>query len=206
MGEKSEIDHLYHDGRRYDQIFAGTEDLAFWSRLAAQQGLRVTGLDNAAAMLAEAERKAVDVGVHVAWIAADMRHFALHETFALIILPANTLCHLLTTADVAACMARVKQHLTPGGRFVIDVFVPRMELLVNRSGERFPFAEYADPDGRGSITVTESYIYEPHTQIKRITTHQQMPDGTEIAGKLNMRMYFPQELDALLREISRVID
>jgi SAM-dependent methyltransferase len=227
LGEQSTIDHLYHDGRRYDRIFAATEDLPFWSRLAAQQGgpilelacgtgrvtialaqqgLRVTGLDNAAAMLAEAARKGVDAGVDVTWVAADMRHFALHEIFALIILPANTLCHLLTTADFVACMACVKQHLAPNGRFVIDVFVPRMELLVNRPGERFPFAEYEDPDGRGPITVTESYTYEPDTQIKRITTHQQMPDGTEFAGKLNMRMYFPQELDALLRYNGFVIE
>ena len=50
------------------------------------------------------------------------------------------------------------------------------------------------------ITVTESYEYEPDTQIKRIKTYHAFPgQDDEIEGELNMRMYFPQELDALLK-------
>jgi hypothetical protein len=75
-----------------------------------------------------------------------------------------------------------------------------MELLINRPGERSPFSEYDDPDGRGRIIVTESYVYEPDTQIKRITTFHALPGhDQEVEGELNMRMYFPQELDALTK-------
>jgi SAM-dependent methyltransferase len=223
------IDHIYRDGRHYDQLFAGAnEDLAFWISQAkkygepvlelacgtgrvtialAKEGFSTTGIDNSEAMLKEARRKSVEQGVAVAWVEADMRDFDLGKTFSLIILPANALCHLLTLDDFEACLASVKRHLTREGKFIVDVFVPKMELLVDKPGERFPFSEYDAPDGQGRIVVTESYSYEPDTQIKRIKTFHSFPgQEEEIEGELNMRMYFPQELDALLKYNGFVIE
>ena len=54
--------------------------------------------------------------------------------------------------------------------------------------------------------MTESYVYEPDTQIKRITTHHTRRGEQETEGELNMRMYFPQELDALVKYNGFVID
>lgn len=223
------IDHIYQDGQCYDLLFPGAgEDLTFWINQArkyggpvlelacgtgrltialAREGFRITGIDNSAAMLDEARRKSAEAGVAVEWVEADMRDFDLGQTFALSILPANALCHLLTLRDFETCLASVKRHLTDAGRFVIDVFVPKMELLVNKPGERFPFSEYDDPDGRGTVVVTHSFIYEPDTQIKRIKTFRTFSEAdTEVEGVLNMRMYFPQELDALLKYNGFVID
>jgi SAM-dependent methyltransferase len=161
-------------------------------------------------MLSEARRKsgeiegrqesASEIEIESEWLVGDMRDFDLGKRFALIILPANTLGHLLTLEDFEACMSCVKRHLRPGGRFALDMFVPNVELLLDKPGERFPFVEYEDPDGRGTIVVEESYVYEPGTQIKRITTHHAIPgEPEELTGELTMRMYFPQELDALLK-------
>jgi len=164
----------------------------------AREGYNVTGIDLSDSMLAEARRKAAGEKAVVDWVKADMRAFDLGQRFALIILPANTLCHLLSLPDLEACLGSVKRHLAPSGRFVIDVFVPAMELLLDKPGERFPFGEYDDPEGRGRVVVTHSYLYERDTQIKRIKTFHAFPDK-EIEGELEMRMYFPQELDALLK-------
>jgi SAM-dependent methyltransferase len=219
---RKKVAEIYLDGRHYDQLFAnGREDLPFWISQAnrygdpilelacgtgrvtvalAQAGFDVTGIDNAEGMLREARRKSAEAGVEIEWIQADMRDFDLGRTFSLIILPANTLCHLLHLSDFEACLASVRKHLVPNGRFVINVFVPKIELLINKPGERTPFSEYDDPDGKGRIIVTESYVYEPDTQIRRIKTYHSIPgEDTEIEGELNMRMYFPQELDALIK-------
>lgn len=219
---QEKIADIYLDGRHYDQLFAnGSEDLPFWISQAnqygdpilelacgtgritvtlAQAGFNVIGIDNAEGMLREARRKSAEAGVEIEWVKADMRNFNLDKAFSLIILPANTLCHLLDLGDFEACLANVRKHLAPNGRFVINVFVPKIELLINKPGERFPFSEYDDPDGRGRIVVTESYVYESDTQIKRIKTYHSIPgEDAEIEGELNMRMYFPQELDALIK-------
>jgi ubiquinone/menaquinone biosynthesis C-methylase UbiE len=214
--------YIYLDGKAYDNMYSGmSRDLPFWEAQAqacagpilelgcgtgrvaiplAKLGYAVTGIDLADAMLSEARRKAAEQQVDVEWVKADMRDFNLGRTFRLVIIPANALCHLLTLSDFEACLDSVKRHLSPDGRFVIDVFVPKMELLLDKPGERFPFAEYYDPDIDGTVVVTESYIYEPDTQIKRVTTHHAIPgQEAEYAGALNMRMYFPQELDALIK-------
>jgi hypothetical protein len=150
-------------------------------------------------MLEEAVRKACVAGAETTWLNADIRDFDLGRLFALIILPSNNICHLLTRSDLEACLSSVKRHLAPSGRFIVDVFVPKMELLVDQPGVRFPFGEYDAPDGSGRIVVNETYDYEPDTQIKRVTTWHAVPGiEKEVSSPLDMRMYFPQELDALL--------
>jgi SAM-dependent methyltransferase len=216
------IDDIYLDGRRFDRLFPSTSpDLGFWLSLAdthsdpilelgcgtgrvaiplAQRGFRVTGIDRSEAMLQQARLKAAQANANVEWLEADVRDLHLDQAFSLIIIPNNTLCHLLDLGDFEACMGCVRRHLAPSGRFAIDVFVPKPALLINRPGERAPFSEYDDPDGRGRIVVTESYVYEPHTQIRRVKTHHLIPgEEEEVEGKLDLRMYFPQELDALLK-------
>ena len=227
MPEK--IADIYLDGRHYDQLFLDSSpDFSFWISLAekygksilelacgtgritialAKAGFKVTGIDYAAGMLTVAREKSAQAGVEVEWVKGDMRDFNLGQKFSLIFLAANTLCHLLTRDDFEACIAAVRNHLTANGRFVISVFVPKHELLMNKPGERFPFSEYEDPDGRGRIVVTESYEYEADTQIKRIKTHHAIPgEDLEIEGELNLRIYFPQELDALLHYNGLVIE
>ena len=69
------------------------------------------------------------------------------------------------------------------------MFVPAPSLLVDVGDQKLPY---------GRMTVTHSYSYEQHTQIKRITTYHAFPDGRLEQGSLDMRMYYPEELDALL--------
>ena len=225
------IDYLYRDGMCYDSLFGraiGGVDLAFWLRQAnryggpilelgcgtgrlaiplAREGFAVTGIDRSEAMLDQARTKSAQDGVSVAWVNADMRDFDLGQPFTLVIIPNNTLCHILHLDDFEAFLSCVGRHLAPDGRFIIDVFVPKMELCINQPGKRLPFAEYDDPYGRGRVVVQESYVYESDTQIKRITTHYRIPgEDAEIEASLVLRMYFPQELDALLRYNGFVLD
>jgi SAM-dependent methyltransferase len=209
---------LYQRGDHYDALFSA-EVPSFWHEVAdtfgspilelgcgtgriaiplAQAGNTVTGLDASPSMLAEARRKADAAGVHVDWRGGDMRAFDLETRFSLVLLPANALCHLLTRADFTACMACVQRALHPGGRFVVEVFVPDLRLLLYTPEERHLFGEYDDPDGRGHVVVTYSAHYDPATQVRYNRTYYRFPDQTEEeVGELPMRMYFPQELDAL---------
>lgn len=224
------ISDIYIDGQHYDQLFAdySDEDISFYLKQAekygesilelacgtgritiplAKAGFNAVGIDYAEGMLNVAGEKSAKSGLAIEWVKGDMRNFNLEKKFSLIILAANALCHLLTLDDFEACMSAVKNHLTPDGRFVIGVFVPKHELLIEKPGERFPFSEYEDSEGRGRIRVTQSYEYEADTQIKKIKTYHPVPGkDVEIEGELNMRMYFPQELDALLKYNGFVIE
>jgi SAM-dependent methyltransferase len=214
------IDQIYQDGRHYDRLFGPPEPLpAFWLEAAATygdpilelacgtgriclplaaQGHQVTGIDLSAPMLAEAERKSQAAGLPIDWHLADMRNLDLGRQYRLVILANNALCHLHTRADFESCMATVHRHLATAGRLIVEVFVPNLALLLLTADQRTPFARYDDPDGAGEIVVTQTAWYDPATQIRHNTTYYRFPGrSTEVAGTLDMRMYFPQELDAL---------
>ena len=215
-------DPLYRDGALYDRLLTGsTDSRQVWLDLAAryggpilelasgtgrvsiplaQRGFPVTGLEIAPPMLAEARRKAAAADVHVTWVQGDMRDFELDRQFSLVILPNNTLCHLYTLADFEGCLTSVHRHLRPDGRFIVEVFVPNLDILRQNPNERHLFARFDAPDGSDKVVVTQSARYDAATQMRHITLHYQLPNqDEERTGDLNMRMYFPQELDALFR-------
>lgn len=216
----ADVEHLYFDGRHYDRLWTFEDDLPFWldhaeahggpllelacgtARVAltlARAGFQVTGLDLSDSMLAEARRKCAQERLYVEFVQADIRSFELGRRFPLVILPANVLCHLLELEDLEALLGCVHAHLEAEGRFIIDVFNPRLDLLLRDPEMRYPHREYPDPDGKGTVRVTESNCYDRASQINHIKLFYDLPDRKEeLVEDLTMRMYFPQELDALL--------
>ena len=49
--------------------------------------------------------------------------------FALVYLVYNTISNLLTQAEQVACFRNAARHLAPGGRFVIELWVPELRKL-----------------------------------------------------------------------------
>jgi SAM-dependent methyltransferase len=211
---------IYDDGRHYDRLYP-RGDCSFWIKLAressgpvlelacgtgqialaiAEEGSHVVGLDRSPGMLAQARRKAASLPYRVEFVDGDMRDFRLSLRFALVILAGNSLGHLLDVASFERWLACVRQHLLPAGRLAVDMFVPDVNLLAQQPGTRYPFGEYEAPDSSGTVTITFSAVYEPNTQIRRFKTYTCLPDRPDEAeGTLDLRMYFPQELDALFR-------
>lgn len=215
------MDRIYLDGRHYDRMFPRRDDVAFYVNQAqmaggpvlelacgtgrllepiANAGVATTGIDLSAGMLAEARRKAQLAGTRSRYIQADIRQFSLDERFALIFIAHNSLGHLMDIDSFDACMSCVRRHLAERGRFIVDVFVPNLRLLLQDPQARRPLSEYDDPDGAGRVVVTEMSHYDVVTQIKSIRTFHRFPNSTsEAEGSFQLKMYFPQELQALLR-------
>jgi SAM-dependent methyltransferase len=211
---------MYSDGRHYDVQYRNyVEDIPFYLRQAercgdpvlevacgtgriaipiAQQGFKVTGLDISEPMLEQARQKAATLGVNVDWIRADMRAFGLGRSFALIFIAFNSIGHLHDRESLEAFFSCVRAHLAENGRFVIAVFNPRLDLLLREPWRRYPFAEYPDPDGRGIVTITENNLYDKASQVNHITWYYQIGQERQPSIENNMRVFYPQELEALL--------
>lgn len=106
-------------GGRVLELAVGTGRLAL--PLAAA-GVDVSGVDASAEMLARLA--AADPGGRVTAVLGDMVHDAPPGPFALVFVAYNSLFNLPTEADQAACFAAVADRLAPGGRFVVEAFVP----------------------------------------------------------------------------------
>lgn len=211
-----------YDGKYYDIKYRNlTQDIPFWIDMArrygdpvlelacgtgrisiplAREGFRVTGIDISDSMISRAREKLRHEDLSVEWVNADMRDFHLGKKYSLILLPFNSICHLLELRDLEGCLSCVKEHLKPYGRLIIDVFTPSPEILCRRPEERYPNTEFPDPNGRGIVEVTESNYYDGASQINRTRLFFKFPGKKEeFVEELDMRMYFPQELEAILK-------
>ncbi|MBM7491509.1 SAM-dependent methyltransferase [Micromonospora luteifusca] len=93
----------------------------------AERGVPVTGIELSAAMLAVLRQKVDETRIPV--IAGDMATATAPGEFALVYLVFNTISNLLTQAEQVECFRNAARHLTPGGRFVIELWVPELRKL-----------------------------------------------------------------------------
>jgi len=213
---------LYRDGRNYDLMVDALEltDLPFYldeakrargpvlelacgtGRLTipiAQSGVEIAGLDQSSSMLAHARSKAEAAGVNITWVDADCRQFDLRRKFPLIFMAFNSMQHLHDQASLTELFAAVRRHLAPGGRFVFDVFNPSLAILNRTPNQRYPDRSYEDPEGRGTITLEQTAIYDDAAQVNHITWYFSRPVDKDFrVESLHVRCFFPQELDLLV--------
>lgn len=212
---------LYDDSEFYDLVhgeFAAPETLAFYEEKIArygepvlelacgtgtyliplaEKGVRALGIDISDEMLNRAREKAKRRGISIDVRQGDIRDFALNQKFPLILLLGNSLQHLLTREQVEKCFAAVKRHLTSGGRFIVEVFNPSLQILSRNPDESVLDSEYETPEGKWMLRGNVDY--DAATQINRITWHyENAATGETKQFSFAMRQFFPQELDAIL--------
>jgi len=99
----------------------------------ARQGYQVTGVDISPNMLAIARRKIEGEGLadRVTLAEQDMRRLALDGRFNLAFVALNSFMHLLTPNDQIESLSRIRHHLNPGGRLLLDLFNPDLGRLLD---------------------------------------------------------------------------
>lgn len=220
--ERGSREH-YDDAVYYDHAYRRRrEDIDFYVRLARQHGgpvlelgagsgrvsvelaalgLDVTALDHSAAMIerGRARCEALTAG-RVTFVEGDLRRFSLGATFPLIVAPFNVLQHLYDPEDFHACFTRVREHLSPGGRFVFDVRVPQARELARDPDHAYAAGRFIHPTRKVKVRYTESFAYDPIRQVQYVTMRFE-PEGRArpFEALLTHRQIFPAELDALVR-------
>jgi SAM-dependent methyltransferase len=93
----------------------------------AARGVPVTGIELSPPMIERLRSKVDDATIPV--IAGDMTTVRAPGEYTLVYLVYNTISNLLTQAEQVACFRNAARHLTPGGRFVIELWVPELRKL-----------------------------------------------------------------------------
>ncbi|MER5435423.1 class I SAM-dependent methyltransferase [Streptomyces sp. NPDC002588] len=93
----------------------------------AGRGVPVTGIELSRPMIARLREKADDTTVPVVF--GDMATATAPGKYALVYLVYNTIANLLTQAEQVECFRNAARHLAPGGRFVIELWVPELRRL-----------------------------------------------------------------------------
>ena len=93
----------------------------------AQRGVPVVGIELSEPMIDQLRTKVDDTTIPV--VRGDMATAQAPGRFALVYLVFNTISNLQTQAEQVACFRNAARHLEPGGRFVIELWVPELRKL-----------------------------------------------------------------------------
>lgn len=173
----------------------------------ARAGAEVVGVDLSAAMLADLRSRlrleALEVRRRLTVKRGDMRRARLGRRFPLITCPFNAFLHLYTRVDVEQFLARVREHLAPGGELVFDVSMPEPEELARDPSRVFRTPHFIYPDSDGGpgtrVRYAERFDYDKLRQILFVSMEFEPVDGGEPwQTPLAHRQFYPAELFALL--------
>jgi len=92
-----------------------------------ERGVPVVGIEYSPAMVAQLRKKADEATLPV--IVGDMATTMAPGQYRLVYLVYNTISNLLTQAEQVACFRNAARHLLPGGRFVVELWVPELRKL-----------------------------------------------------------------------------
>lgn len=219
MNSTYKVGDLIYDANIYDGMNTDLADLQFYKRWLpknkdarilelccgtgrltlpiAKDGHDISGVDYTASMLEQAKVKAAEGGLEIEFIEADIRTLDLPEKYDLIFIPFNSIHLLYKNEDLFKAFNVVKNHLKEGGTFLLDCFNPSIQYIVKGEKEQKEIAEYTTKDGR-EVLIKQVMRYESKTQINRIEWHYFINGVFDSIQNLDLRLFFPQELDSYL--------
>jgi SAM-dependent methyltransferase len=172
----------------------------------AQSGVEIVGADLSTTMLDAARAKARAASVEAHFVQADMRRFHLPGRFSAILIPGNSLLHLLTIDELKDCLLSVRRHLEAGGRLIFDISKWDLARLARDPGERFPVLRWIDPE-RGEVSIEETGSYDAARQVRAIRWYLSAPGAADFRTiDYCLRVIFPQELPLLLESAGFAIE
>lgn len=93
----------------------------------SQRGVAVAGIELSRPMIDQLRTK-VDANT-IPVVTGNMTSATAPGKFSLVYLVYNSISNLMTQAEQVACFRNAARHLTPGGRFVIELWVPELRAL-----------------------------------------------------------------------------
>jgi SAM-dependent methyltransferase len=117
-----------------------------------QAGTRLCCVDYSAEMLEVFRRKLRQQGLTAEVQEADVRELDLGRSFELVLLPFHSFADVADPEDRARALARIRGHLSPGGRFVIALH--NAPIQVSRlDGVRRMLCDRPFPDREATLRV-----------------------------------------------------
>jgi SAM-dependent methyltransferase len=154
----------------------------------AARGISVTGIELSQPMVDQLRRKVSAEELPV--VVGDMATATVPGEFSLVYVVWNSIGNLRTQDEQVECFRSAARHLAPGGRFVIELWVPGIR--------RFPPGQAAVP-----FSVTDRHVgfdtLDMVTQQGTSHHYRRLDDGTVRYGYSNFRYIWPAECDLMAR-------
>ena len=152
----------------------------------AARGVPVAGIELSEPMVAQLRRKADEATLPV--VVGDMATATIPGEFSVVYLVWNSISNLRTQHEQIECFRNAARHLSPGGRFVIELWVPPVR--------RLPPGQHAVP-----MSVGDGHLvfdtYDLATQQCTSHHYRREADGKTRYGSGDFRYIWPAECDLM---------
>jgi SAM-dependent methyltransferase len=169
-----------------------------------ESGVRVDGLDSSEDMLTVLGRKATKLGVKGIGLHNQlMEDFILSTKYDAIFVASGSFQLLISYESAVNSLKCIRGHLSDTGFFLVDIFVPWDDIIMQRCDSYRVTRDVTRPDGKRSI-VLEWFGIDIPKQIKHGTYRYEFYDQKRlvecITDELPIRWYWKDEYLNLLRE------
>lgn len=162
-----------------------------------EAGFQVDGLDSSPNMLASCRKRCEERGLSPQLFEAELQSFKLPHRYDAIIIPAGSFLLLEKREESLSALARIHQHLKPGGRLIVDLF------LQDEFEPKAPrISSYEMPSG--DLITMENRLVEVshlHQYVIRHLKYEKWRDGQLIQSELQrfpVRWYGLEEFKLVL--------
>lgn len=167
-----------------------------------EQGLDVHGLDSSRDMLARCEAKADARGLRVNLHQQEMQSFALPIRYRTIFFAGGSFMLLPDVQDSERTLARIHQHLHPGGQVIVPLYVPPRLPEEKNATDQWSARETRRPADGATLRLSERYRYDWSRQLRIATLRYEIVRNGAIVQAVErpwlLRWYSREEFRRLL--------
>lgn len=165
-----------------------------------EAGLNVIGFDVSTDMLQICRKNCAERGLDPILLQERMESFSFEENFDAIIVPTGTFLLVHKREDSVRALKNFYDHLTNGGRLILDIFLHK-ELQLNKESTRYWYGKNGD-----LITLQTKVVEIDYVNQFSISHHryEKWRNGKLIATELErfpLRWYGIEEFKLLLENI-----
>lgn len=173
----------------------------------AESGVEITGLDASEEMLSLIRHKVSELGEsvrsRVEIVEGDMTGFSLGRKFNLVMIPCRAFLHLMTPEEQRAALLCIREHLTDRGRLILNMFDPRLDVLLDDPNAPGRIEETVDPKSGNRVTMQCSAVHDLERQVIEADFTFEEFDGegkmvSQVHAPLTLRWIYRYEMQYLL--------
>lgn len=168
--------------------------------LMTQRGYAVTGVDRSDHMLEKAREKAQKENLTIDFTRQDITRLKLDETFDAVVSMFAVIGYITGNDDLDKVFKTIREHLTPGGVFIMDCWYgptvlserPETRIKTFETGARTRALRMVTPKADELNHVVNVHYHLLQMEGERITA-----ETSEIHA---MRYFFPREIEYFLKK------
>lgn len=154
-----------------------------------ERGVPVAGIEIAPPMVAQLRTKADEATIPV--VIGDMSTAIVAGEFSLVYLVFNGISNLLAQVEQIECFRNAARHLSPGGRFVVELWVPELprvlpsaQAVVGRSQDGYMMVDTFDVVAQHVVSHHFSFGEDRPTTLFRSPHRYVWPSELDLMAQL----------------------